>query len=503
MQKDSSARGGEDKKRFRLTRRWVIFGVIYLMAMLLIIVIVNSRHLSDFIKLNVSAFRPVIIGLVIAYITNPLYNFLHDNIFTWEKRAQAMRKILSMVFTYAVIILFIIVFVLLLLPQLTSSIQDLGNNFQSYADETFSYVNELVAGLHLPFAVPELSSEAILEWLPGEEGASGQVKLQALIANLTTLVSGYVVQAVSLVLDIFIGLFIAGYTLASKQRITAQIRRLLTAVFRTKGCNAVLEFIRETDRTFGRYVVGKVTDSALVIVVCSIVFSLAGIPYAILVGFIVGATNIIPFFGPIFGAVPCGLLVFIAEPRKILTFIILVLVVQQIDANIIDPMITGNATGLSSLGVIVAVTVMGNYFGVMGMILGVPITVSIFNLGKRFLDHKLSADNLPTELEPYYPPKTEKIDMGTGEHVPLFTRLLHYYQTRKQLAEARMEAKKAKKAGSAARRALTEDDIGSDCPSSDENMAEDCAENDAELTEAEDAKDETETENITENVNNG
>ena len=466
MHKDSFAKDGEEKKKFRLTRRWIIGGVIYLVAILVILCIVNSRHLSDFIKLNVSAFRPVIIGLTIAYITNPLYNFLHDNIFTWEKRAQALRKVLSMVFTYAVVVLFIIVFVLLLLPQLTSSVQDLGNNLESYGTETFAYVNEVISGLNLPFHVPELSFETILEWLPGEEGATGQVKLQALLTNLTAMLSGYVMLLINLVIDIFVGLFIAGYVLASKQRISAQLRRLLTALFRKKGCEAIIGFCRETDKNFGRYVVGKVTDSALVIILCSIAFSLAGIPYAILVGFIVGATNIIPFFGPIFGAVPCALLVFIAEPRKLLTFIILVLVVQQIDSNILDPMITGNATGLSSLGVIVAVTVMGNYFGVLGMFLGVPITVSIFSLGRRFLNYKLSADSMPTELEPYFPPKTEEIDKTTGEHIPLFTRFLHYVQLRRQLAEARQEARKAHKAGSAARQALTEDDIGSDCASS-------------------------------------
>lgn len=467
MHKDSFAKGGEEKKKFRLTRRWIMFGVIYLVAILAILCIVNSRHLGDFIKLNVSALRPVIIGLAIAYITNPLYNFLHDNIFTWEKRMQALRKVLSMVFTYAVVVLFIIVFVLLLLPQLTSSVQDLGNNLEAYGTETFAYVNEVISGLNLPFDVPELSFDTILEWLPGEEGATGQAKLQTLLTNLTTMLSGYVMQLFNLVIDIVVGLFIAGYVLASKQRISAQLRRLLTAIFRKKGCDSIVGFCRETDKTFGRYVVGKVTDSALVVILCSIAFSLAGIPYAILVGFVIGATNIIPFFGPLFGAVPCGLLVFIAEPRKFLTFIILVLVIQQIDSNILDPMITGNATGLSSLGVIVAVTVMGNYFGVLGMFLGVPITVSLFSLGKKFLDYKLTADSMPTDLEPYFPPKTEEIDKSTGEHIPLFTRFLHYVQMRRQLAEARQEARKAHKAGSPARQALTEDDTGSDCSSYD------------------------------------
>ena len=463
MHKESHERNGEDKKKFRLTRRWVIFGCIYLLFMLLVVCVVNSRHLGDFFKMVLSAFRPVTIGLLIAYITNPLYNFLHDSIFTWETKAQALRKMISMIFTYAVIILFIIVVVMLLLPQLSSSIQDLSQNLNIYIDETLSYVNELIAGMHLPFDIPTLDIEYVLSFLPGEEDMSGIDKLKALMTNVAAVASTYAAGLVSLVIDIVVGLFIAGYTLASKQRLAAQIRRLLTAAFHEKGCRDILEFVRETDNTFGRYVVGKLTDSALVIVVASLAFSMANIPYAILVGFIVGATNIIPFFGPIFGAIPCGLLVFIAEPRKLFAFIILVLVIQQIDANIIDPFITGNATGLSSLGVIVSVTVMGNFFGVLGMMLGVPITVSLLNLGKKFLDRKLASDFMPTELESYYPPKTEEVDMGTGEHVPFFTKMLHYYQTRRALAQARQEAKKAQKHNSAAHRALTEDDVGSEC----------------------------------------
>ena len=469
MQKDNPERNEEEMKKVKRKRLWITLGVIYLLFMLMVVCIVNSRHLRDFGRFITAALQPVTIGLLIAYITNPLYNFLHDNIFTWTNKAQGLRKVLSMVFTYAVIVLFIIVFVMLLLPQLSASINDLSQNIQSYIDETFVYVNELIAGLHLPIDLPTIDLNYLLEFLPGEEGVSGVERLTALLTNVASVASTYMVNIVGLVIDIFVGLFIAGYTLASKQRLSAQLRRLLTAVFREKGCDEICEFVRETDRTFGRYVVGKLTDSALVIVVACIAFSLADIPYAILVGFIIGATNIIPFFGPIFGAVPCGLLVFIAEPRKLILFVVLVLAIQQIDANIIDPFITGNATGLSSLGVIIAVTVMGNFFGVLGMMLGVPITVSLLNLGKKFLDHKLSADNMPTELEPYYSPKTNEVDKGTGEHVPLFTRLLHYYQARRDLAEARMEAKKSKKRGSEARRTLTEDDDADVCQDEDSN----------------------------------
>lgn len=463
MNKDPSANGGNEKKKHPVRRRWVVFGIIYLVAVLAIALIVNSKHLNDFLNYNLMAVRPVIIGLLIAYIVNPLYNFLHDNIFTWDKKAQVVRKTLSMVCTYAVIVLFIIVVVLLLLPQLSASIQDLSNNIETYLNETFAYLNELIGKLNLPIEVPTLSVEYILEKLPGGDHVSGQQKWQNLIANIGSVASTYVVQIVGLVFDLLIALFIAGYTLASKQRISAQIRRILTAFFKEKGCREIVTFVSETDKTFGRYIVGKLVDSMLVVVVASAVFSLAKLPYAILIGVIIGVANIIPFFGPILGAIPCGLLVFIAEPRKLITFIILVLVVQQIDANITDPLITGNATGLSSLGVIVAVTVMGNYFGILGMFIGVPLTVSLLSLGKKLLDRRLTADDMPTELEPYYPPKTEKIDMGSGEHVPFFTKLVHSYQARKQLIQARAEAKRTKKSGGDVNRILTEEDVGTEC----------------------------------------
>lgn len=450
MQKEPSAQGSGEKKKFSIRRRWMVFGVIYLLAAMLIACVVNSKHLGDFLSLNLTALRPVLIGLLIAYIANPIFKFLHDNIFTWENRAQAVRKTLSMVVAYAVILLFVTAFVMLILPQVTASINDLTNNFNDYMETTFAYINELLD--KLPFEIADISLDTVMVKI-FETDQYGQVNkpdVKLILEQYGAMGAELVVNLVGIALDILIGLFIAAYTLASKQRIAAQIRRILTALFHEKGCKAILSFTREVDKTFGRYVVGKLTDSMLVIVVACIAFSLFKLPYAVLIGFIVGFTNIIPFFGPILGAIPCGLLVFIAEPRKLITFIILVLVIQQIDANIIDPLITGNATGISSLGVIVAVTVMGNYFGILGMFIGVPVTVSLLNLGKKLLDRKLIAGGLPTDLDPYYPSKTEEVDKTSGEHIPFITAtvrrinsIYHGYQERKKRATEKKDAKRA------------------------------------------------------------
>lgn len=451
MNQDPSAQGSGEKKKFIVRKRWKAFAVIYLLVALLIALVVHNKHLGDFLSFNINAFRPVLIGLLIAYIANPIYKFLHDNIFTWEDHAQAVRKTLSMVFSYAVIILFVTAFVMLILPQVTASINDLTNNFNSYMDTTFAYVNELLD--KLPFEVQDITLDSILSKFFEKDPLTGEFILpnfETIMEQFGEIGAGYVVSLVNVVLDCLIGLFIAGYTLASKQRIAAQIRRILTALFQEKGCKAILGFTREVDKTFGRYVVGKLSDSLLVIILACIAFSLFKLPYAVLIGFIVGFTNIIPFFGPILGAIPCGLLVFIAEPRKLVTFIIVLLVIQQIDANILDPMITGNATGISSLGVIISVTVMGNYFGIIGMFIGVPVVVSLLNLGKKLLDKKLTANNMPTDLDPYYPPKTEEIDKVSGEHIPLITATVQYvnkkyhdFQERQKRAAEKKDAKRA------------------------------------------------------------
>lgn len=457
MHKDAPAQNGTEKKKITVKRRWVIFAVVYLLVALFVAVIVHNKHLTDFLKLNVNALRPVLIGLLIAYVANPIYKFIHDNIFTWENRAQALRKTLCMVLSYVIIILFVTAFLMLILPQVTASINDLTTNFEAYMETTFAYVNDVLG--KLPFEVPELS----LDWLlskffkKDDMGHFIMPNFEQIMAQFGEIGASYVVALANILLDCLIGLFIAGYTLASKQRIAAQIRRILTALFHERGCKAILEFSRETDKTFGRYVVGKLTDSLLVIFLASIAFSLFRIPYAVLVGFIIGITNIIPFFGPILGAIPCGLLVFIAEPHKLITFIIILLIIQQIDANILDPLITGNATGISSLGVIIAVTVMGNYFGILGMVIGVPVTVSLLNLGKKLLDRRLNAEGLPTELDPYYPPKTDEVDKTSGEHIPLITATVHYFKNmydRVQNTKKRAAEKKdAKKVASAEKKA--------------------------------------------------
>ena len=162
-----------------------------------------------------------------------------------------------------------------------------------------------------------------------------------------------------------------------------------------------LKLVRYTDDRFGGFLTGKILDSAIIGVLSFIVFSIAGIPYTLLVSVIVGVTNVIPFFGPFIGAIPCGILVLLVNPFKAFVFAILILAIQQADGNIIGPKILGDRTGLDSFAVITAILVSAGLFGVAGMILGVPVFATVLGLLKSFLNRRLEEKNLPLEVSAY------------------------------------------------------------------------------------------------------
>jgi predicted PurR-regulated permease PerM len=203
--------------------------------------------------------------------------------------------------------------------------------------------------------------------------------------------------------DAILGIFISIYMLTSKEHLHAQARRITAALFKEKNRNHILRYRRIANRTFGNFFVGIIIDAILITIVTFVALTIFRVPYAILVSVIVGCTNIIPVFGPFIGAIPSAFIIFVKEPSKALVFIILILIIQQIEGNIIAPKILGNSTGVSPLGVIVAIILMGAYLGVIGMIIGVPIFAMILTVCNEIIETRLKANGLPTDTAEYYP----------------------------------------------------------------------------------------------------
>ena len=199
-----------------------------------------------------------------------------------------------------------------------------------------------------------------------------------------------------------VGLFISVYILISKERLYAQSTKAARAFLPNKTFQTCMRYIRIANSTFGRFFVGKLFDSAIIFVITIATLAILNIPHALIISVTIAVLNIIPFFGMIVAIVFTSFLVFIAAPDKFIAYVIIMIIIEQIDANIIAPKILGNSAGISSLGVIIAVIIMGAYFGIVGMIIGVPIFAIVIAVCKDMIDKKLASKKLPIETKDYY-----------------------------------------------------------------------------------------------------
>ena len=222
-------------------------------------------------------------------------------------------------------------------------------------------------------------------------------KVEVLVKSVSLNVLG----VVKVVWNLIIGFIISIYVLASKETFAGQSKKIVYAIFHKKNANNIVEAGRFINKTFMGFISGKIIDSAIIGCLCFIGTTIIGTPHALLVSVIVGVTNIIPFFGPFLGAIPCILLILIIEPIQALYFVLFILFLQQLDGNVIGPKILGDSTGLSGFWVIFAITLFGGLYGVGGMIIGVPFCAIVY-AGVRMLVHnRLEKKALNPETENY------------------------------------------------------------------------------------------------------
>ena len=217
------------------------------------------------------------------------------------------------------------------------------------------------------------------------------------VSSLVTNVGTSVWQVLKFVYNILIGLIVAVYVLHGRKRFGKQARLIVRSMFSDRWANRILEEVEFIDRMFGGFIDGKIIDSAIVGVLCYIGCTVLKIPSALLVSVIVGVTNVIPFFGPVIGAVPATLLILIDSPIKALWFLIWVIVLQQLDGNVIGPKILGNRTGLSGFWVMFSIILFGGLWGIVGMIICVPLFAVIYDTVRRLVRRGLRRRN-HTEL---------------------------------------------------------------------------------------------------------
>lgn len=386
------------------TKKHTIIAVsigVYSVIALLLAIIINNKEISVWISSTLNVLSPVIIGFAIAYLCTPIINLFDEKVYK-HVRIPKLRRVLSVVCTYLTLVLAITVILLIIIPQLTNSINDLISNFESYLNSIIASINKLIYQFD-----SSTTNEEIREYIDIQSIQRAITEfagdLTSLVSTIATYITSYGTSIVTSVKNIVLGLFISIYILSSKERLIAQIKKICAAIFNEKHYNSVREWTIYTHTTFGHYIKAQLLDALLVLVECGIIFSIAGIKYALLLAFIIGITNIIPVFGPFIGGIPAAFIVLISNPDKLIIFLILLLVIQQVDGNLILPKLVGSTTGMTAFGVICAITIMGGYFGIAGMVLGVPLFSVASEIIKKLVEAKLDKKGMDTALATYYP----------------------------------------------------------------------------------------------------
>ena len=332
---------------------------------------------------------PVVYGFSIAYLLNPMVHYFDDKVLprVFKRLRRSTKRGISILLTYLITSVFISLFAALVVPQVVRSLVAIGGNIPSYMkylQTLYLRFSDMLQDLEFldDNTVQQLVSsvvqsfEAILgrlgDWLTGDFVS----RLWNMASRLTTGI-----------FDFILGIILSIYFLIDREKLVAQLNKVCTALFSDRTLGYLKEITADMDRVFSGFILGKILDSLAVGTLCFIGMSLLGLPYALLISVILGVTNVIPYFGPIIGAIPGILLVFISSPTKgpmqALIFLVFVLVLMQFDGNILEPKILGDSTGLSSFWVIVSILMFNGFFGILGMFIGVPCFAVFYNLAKR------------------------------------------------------------------------------------------------------------------------
>ena len=383
--------------------------------------------LQRFVNKLFTVLAPVLYGCVIAYLLTPVMNWIERAIHgAWQKllpkrqvkNAAGILRFVSILLAEAVAILLVYLLMSVLIPQLIDSVTMLINNAEAYYYKVYNWADALldseneVAVWVADFVTKyyndgvTLLKDHILPWA------------QTTVGKLTGGIWSGIWSVVSFAADLIVGIIVSIYLMTMKEKSLARCCKAVYALFDEKKANAVIHGTRQVDCIFSGFVRGKLLDSLIIGALCFVGCSILKMPYTPLVSVVVGVTNIIPFFGPFLGAIPSAFLILLVSPKQCLIFVIFIVVLQQFDGNILGPKILGDATGISSFWVIVAILVGGGFGGVLGMFLGVPIFACVQELVKYLLDRRLRRRDMPTEAYAYVDRAREAGAEAPTQHIP-------------------------------------------------------------------------------------
>ena len=378
-------------------KRILVWGGYILLGIVAVFIVIQALlHFGDILSAFhgvLTSLRAIIVGCVMAYLFYPLAR-LAEQFLLYHNMKRKPARTFSSLFALLVFLALLVMFAYFVIPQLVVILPPLLQNLPSMIDRFSQQFTDFLAAHGVPTDVIANLFQRIEDffrtWLQDDP-----------LATLLEVV-GRVRNAAQGVLSFVIGIIVMVYALMGRDQFVGQGKKILYASVRRRStCDAILRHLRNINKIFSGFVSGKLLDSLIIGILCGVVLSILRMPYTPLISVIVGVTNIIPVFGPFFGAVPSALLLLLTDPGKCLIFLIFIVVLQQVDGNIIGPKILGDSTGLSAFWVLFALLLFNHIMGFWGMLLGVPLFASFYYLFREFINARLRKKDLPEASSEY------------------------------------------------------------------------------------------------------
>ena len=340
----------------------------------------NLGSIVSVIGQFLAIFTPLIIGLVMAYILNPIVKVFENKVFK-KIRKDNIRRDLSIAATIILFVALIGAVIGYLIPQLLESILSLITNAPKYLDQSVEFLSKWINN-------PDIDYSKMTEYLL-------KILNENVLPNVTSMLNSLgngLLGFLRAIFNFVIGLVFAVYILSNTKNMAKSSKKILYAFFNDKKVDKFIKKVKHINDIFINFMIGKLADSFCFVFVCTLIFTIVfGYPYPLLIAFMIGVTDLIPYFGPYLGSIPAALLILLVDPVKAVIFVIFMVVLQQIDANLVTPRIQSKATGLPSFWVLFAILVFGGLFKVVGLLIAVPCFTIIYELVVDYIEEKSAA----------------------------------------------------------------------------------------------------------------
>lgn len=344
---------------------------------LLVLGVIYFESIFQYLGELLNIIQPFIIGFILAFIFNIPMKFFEKKLAIQNKKK---RRVVSAILSVLLILLVLLLVVMVVVPQVIENVRTLIDNLPSIFAQAEKWLNYVFEEIRL--------SPDLLDKINEFQTRFAQTFISTLTAWAPNIASG-VSHITTSVINIFMGFVMAIYMIFSKDKLIRQVKKFAHALFNDQHYQYISEVVKLTGTTFENFLAGQLTESIIIGVLCYIGCMILDIPYASIAAIVIGFTNIIPYFGPIIGAVISSVLILFVSPVKALIFLVFSTLLQQFESNLIYPHVVGNSVGLSALWVLFAVSVGGGLFGIPGMVFGLPTFSVIYELLRRWMNYRL------------------------------------------------------------------------------------------------------------------